>query len=144
MAFARVTADRNVIGTAFANLTDLSFPVEANTSYYFRFVIHYTTNLTTTGARFAVNGPASPTGLRVGGLLPTGTAAMNAGSQTAYDTAIFAATTGPGSTPVMGIIEGLFRNGPNAGTFGLRFAAEVASPGQVNVLANSHAFLVGV
>ena len=142
MAVARVTADRSVIGTAFADVTDLTFSVLANTNYYFRFVVHYTTNATTTGARFAVNGPAAPTALRVGGILPTGTGAANFGSQTAYDTAIFAATTGPGATPVMGLVEGIFRNGPNAGTFALRFAAEVISPGQVTVLTNSHGILV--
>jgi hypothetical protein len=139
--FARVTANRSVTGTAFADVTDLTFPVAANTDYSFRFVVHYTTNATTTGARFAINGPASQTALRVGGLLPTGTGAMNTGSQTAYNTAIFAATTGPGATAVMGIIEGVFRNGANAGTLALRLAAEVISPGQVTVLANSHGVL---
>jgi hypothetical protein len=144
MAIARVTTNRSVTGTAFADVTDLTFPVAANAEYHFRFVVHYTTNATTTGARFAINGPASPTALRVGGILPTGATAMNAGSQAAYDTAIFAATAGTGSTARMGIIEGVFRNGANAGTLALRFAAEVASPGQVTVLANSHGILVQI
>jgi hypothetical protein len=138
---ARLTANRSVTGTAFADVTDLAFPVAANTDYHFRFVVHYTTNATGTGARFAINGPASPTALRVGGLLPNGTGAMNTGSATAYNTALFAATAGPGPTAVMGLIEGVFRNGANAGTLALRFAAELASPGQVTVLANSHGTL---
>jgi hypothetical protein len=138
----RVTADRTVTGTAFADVTDMTFSVAASTNYFFRFLVHYTTNATTTGARFAVNGPASPTAVRVGGFLPTGGTAANYGSQSAYDTAIFAATTGPGGTSVFGVIEGVLRNGSNAGTLALRAAAEVVSPGAVTVLTNSHGILV--
>ena len=142
MAIALVAATRLVVGTVFADVTDLTFPVSANTNYRFRFLVHYTTNATTTGARFAINGPAAPTALRVGGILPNGSSAVNAGSQTAYDTAIFLGTTGPGATGVLGIIEGVLRNGINAGTLALRFAAEVTSPGQVNVLADSYGELL--
>lgn len=141
MATARVTADQTVVGTTPTTVTDLTFAVAANTSYWFRFVVHYFTDATTTGARFGVTGPASPTALRVGGLLPTGTGAANYGSQTAYDTAIFNATTGPGATNVMGIIEGVFRNGSNAGNFSLRFWAEVVSPGSVTIRLNSHGIM---
>lgn len=140
MAVARKTADQTTTGTAFENVTDLTFAVAATTDYYFRFLVHYRTSATTVGALFAINGPATPTALRVGGLLPTGTAAANFASQTAYDTAIFAATAGPGATTVMGIIEGVFRNGANAGTLALRVAAETAT-GTVTTYANSHGVL---
>jgi len=143
-AVTRVTADRTVTGTAFADVTDLTFAVSASTNYYFRFVVHYTTNATTTGARFGINGPASQTAVRIGGLLPTGTANSNFGSQNAYNTAIFAATTGPGATAVTGIIEGVFRNGTNSGTLALRFAAEVVSPGSVTVLTDSFGVLATI
>ena len=141
MAVARKTADQTVVGVAFSDVTDLTFSVAANTDYYFRFIVHYRTNATTTGARFAINGPATPTALRVGGHLPTSTTAANFGSQTAYDTAIFAATAGPGATTVMCIIEGVFRNGANAGTLALRMAAELASPGSITAYTDSHGIL---
>ncbi len=133
---ARASADVVVTNSSFVNATNLSFAVAATTNYRFRFVVHYTTAATTTGIRFGINGPAAQTALRVGGILPTGTGAMNAGSQTAYDTAIFAATTGPGGTAVCGVIEGVFRNGNNSGTLALRVASETGSA--VTILTDSH------
>lgn len=134
-----VRAAANIVNTnvTFVNATGLTFTVSALTNYRFKFVVHYTTAATTTGARFAINGPAAQTALRVGGNLPNGTAAMNSGSVNAYDTAIFAATTGPGSTAVMGTIEGVFRNGVNGGTLALRVASEIGASA-VTVLAESH------
>lgn len=128
-----VRAAANIVNT---NVTFVN-AVSALTNYRFKFVVHYTTAATTTGARFAINGPAAQTALRVGGNLPNGTAAMNSGSVNAYDTAIFAATTGPGSTAVMGTIEGVFRNGVNGGTLALRVASEIGASA-VTVLAESH------
>ncbi len=141
MIIKRVTTTRSVIGTAFADVTDMVFPVGANGTYVCRFVPHITTNATTTGARFSLNGPASPTGLRYGGGIPSAVGTAAFGSQTAYDTAIFATTAGTGATGRMAWIEGLIRNGANDGSLALRFASEVVSPGQVNVLEGSSGYL---
>ena len=135
-----VRATANIVNntTGFVDATNLTFSVAALTNYRFRFVVHYTSAATSTGARFGINWPAANTALRVGGVLPTGqTTAVNSGTQSAYDTAIYASTIGPGATGVMGTIEGVFRNGINAGTPPLRVASEVGTSA-VTILADSH------
>jgi len=122
--------------TSFADVTGLTFSLASNTNYYFRFVLHHSSSATTIGIRFAVNGPTSPTELRVGGIVPISTVGANFGSQTAYDTAIFAATTGT-TVAVMSIVEGIIRNGTTAGTLACRVASEVAASGAVVVLSGS-------
>ncbi len=136
MATARVTGNVTSNVTTWADVTGLSFALDANTNYYFRFVLHHSSAATTTGIRFGVSGPASPTALRVGGMVPISTVAANFGSQTAYDTAIFASTTGT-TVAVMTIIEGLIRNAGNTGNLACRVASEVGAA-TVTVLANSH------
>lgn len=53
----RTTGDQIINGTAFQNITGLTFPVVANTDYAFDFYITFRSTLAT-GFRFAVNGPA--------------------------------------------------------------------------------------
>lgn len=137
---ARVTADVTNSTTTFADVTGLTFSVSANSDYAFRFVLHHTVSATTIGIRFAVNGPAANS-LRVGGVIPLSTVGANFGSQTAYDTAIFASTTGT-TTAVMTIVEGVVRVGGAGGTLACRFASEVAVAGAAVVLTNSHGVLI--
>jgi hypothetical protein len=139
VTLARATGDVTTSATTFSDVTGLTFALAINTDYYFRFIVHHSSAATTTGIRFAVNGPASPTALRVGGVIPISTVAANFGSQTAYDTAIFASTTGT-TVAVMSVIEGIIRNAGNTGTLALRVAAEVAAT--VTVLTNSHGVLI--
>lgn len=137
MATGRVTANVTTNVTTFADITGLSFPLLANTDYYFRFVLHHVSAASTTGIRFGVTGPTSPTALRVGGIIPISTAAANFGSVTAYDTAIFASTTGA-TVAMMSIIEGVIRNAGNASpNLVARVASEVGAA-TVTVLAQSH------
>lgn len=42
-----------------ADIPELSFPVEANKTYYFQFIIPYTAAATTTGSRWSINGPTT-------------------------------------------------------------------------------------
>lgn len=140
MALVRTTGGVTNATTSFADVTGLTFSLSASTNYYFRFVLHHSSSATTIGIRFGVNGPTSPTSLRVGGIIPISTVAANFGSQTAYDTAIFASTTGT-TVAVMSIVEGVIQNGTNTGTLACRFASEVAASGAVVVLTNSSGYL---
>lgn len=133
MDVARVTASITTSVSTFADVTGLTFSLATNTNYYFRFVLFHSSSATTIGIRFAVNGPASPTELRVGGIIPISTVGANFGSQTAYDTAIFASTTGTTVT-VMSIVEGIIRNGSNAGTLACRWASEVNATANANTI----------
>lgn len=50
--------NNNATANTIADVTGLSFPVVANTRYWFEFFIRYTAAATATGSRWAVNGPA--------------------------------------------------------------------------------------
>lgn len=124
-----ITSDiTNANGTAntIADITGLSFPVEAGETYHFRFVIPYTAAATSTGARFSINGPASPTYLAYESRYPltSSTNTLNFGL-TAYDKPS-GANANSLTTGNLAIIEGVIT--PSAdGNVIARFASEVSS-----------------
>jgi len=118
--------NNNASANTIADITGLSFSVASGVAYRFRFHINYTSAATTTGARFSVTGPATPTYLnyRSTYTLTAATETVNSGLN-AYDlpaasnaTAIVAANTA--------IIEGYITPSA-AGTLIARFASEVSS-----------------
>lgn len=135
-----VASDVTNATTSFADITGLTYPVKSGKRYAFEAHLVHQTNATTTGSRFGVNGPATPTLLaasQISGETP-GIAASNIaiGVATAYDTALSASTTGPGATNTLAIVSGLIQ--PSAdGTFALRCASEVAVAGGLVIKAGS-------
>jgi len=123
--------NNNAVACTIADVTGLSFPVTAGVTYRFHAHILYTAAAITTGSRWAVNGPASPTQLAytvatpiaTGSPSPTLNAAFAAGSTydiTGCSTA--SATTTGNIAQLDGIIQ------PSAsGTMTVRLASEVAS-----------------
>jgi hypothetical protein len=128
--FVPKAADQSSTSTALADVTDLAFAMAANTTYAFEFFIVYQTAAVTTGIALAVNGPASPTAFNIFSEIMTGRAA---GTDQVESSHIFAyntphTTTGTAETGgQLARLRGVIRNGPNAGTFTLRFATEVAA-----------------
>jgi len=55
--------NNNATANTMQDVTGLSFAVTAGSRYYFRFYINYSTALTTTGSRWSISGPASPTSI---------------------------------------------------------------------------------
>jgi hypothetical protein len=55
--------NNNATANTIADVTGLSFPVVAGELYWFRFDIVYDAAATTTGSRWSINGPGSPTRL---------------------------------------------------------------------------------
>lgn len=55
--------NNNAVANTIQDVTGLSFPVTANQMYWFEFNIFYTAAAATTGSRWSINGPASPTKL---------------------------------------------------------------------------------
>jgi hypothetical protein len=53
--------NNNGTANTIQDVTGLSFPVNGAETYWFEFVIPYTSAATTTGSRWAINGPGSPT-----------------------------------------------------------------------------------
>jgi hypothetical protein len=111
--FVSISGDVTSTSTSFTDITGLSFPVVANKNYWFRFVVPYTVNATTTGIRLSINGPSSPTYLVYYVELPNGTNVLGIRlGLTTYD----ATPTTANSTTTnsnLGIIEGVITPSSN-------------------------------
>jgi hypothetical protein len=137
--FVRVTGDVTNATTSFADITGLTVPIKGGKNYVFEAFLQFSTDATTTGAQFGVNGPTL-TALRAAALQGVGAsvtaAAMSNGSITAYDTAIIAQTTGPGTTVIGGYLSGQIICSAD-GTFTMRSKSEVAVAGGLVIKAGS-------
>ena len=129
--------------TAIADVTGLSFAVVAGQVCWFRFVIWYTSAATTTGSRWAVNGPGSPTAFAMKGNTPlivtaNSTDATSENYVTAYDTPTTANTGSPNNSTngQVATMEGYITPSSD-GTLIARFASEVAASAIV-AKAGSH------
>lgn len=136
-----LASDVSSTSTAFAD-TALSLALAANTTYTLRCVLVHTSAATTTAPQVALNGPASPTGLRY--VVETGTSATatHRASQTAYDTVTNPATGG-GAVALPIRVDGYIQNGANAGNLVVRLRSEV-NASTVTLLARSFCELMTV
>lgn len=139
---ARVTTIQNSTTSALANVTELTFPVEANKDYYFEFEIIYQSTATNTGINFSINGPATPTSIVFQRTIPTSATANNFQQLRAYDAGTTTSTTEAANSDVMANVKGFLRNGANAGTLALRFASESTTsvsvrPGSIGTLTQT-------
>jgi hypothetical protein len=116
--------NNNATANTIADVTGMSFAVNANETYWFYFLIAYTAAATTTGSRWSINGPGSPTALRYRSeySLTTTTRTLN-DSLSAYD--LRAASNASSATAAnIACIEGFIT--PSAGgTVVARFASEI-------------------
>lgn len=120
-AVAVQQADQNVLNsTTLVNSTDLSLPIAANKTYYFRAVLMINNPGTTAGVKLALTGPASPTAVMLNGLLENSTSGLLHQSVNGFATIIAGgiATTGI----KYAILEGTVVNGVNAGSLAIQFA----------------------
>lgn len=135
--------NNNAVANTIADVTGLSFAVVAGETYWFCFTIFYTAAATTTGSRWAINGPAF-TFLAVRSSTPLVATAQStdATSEThaaAYDVPATANASSPTATAAqaqLATIEGVIRPSAN-GTVIARFASEVASSA-ITAKAGSH------
>lgn len=128
MAFlsADVT-NANATANTMQDVTGLSFPVVAGKRYWFRIRIDYTAAATTTGSRWSINGPASPTRLHYRSMYSlTTTTFTNNWHVTSYDFPAASNATSATTTANLVEIDGWITPSAN-GTVVVRFASEVAS-----------------
>lgn len=130
MNLVALTADvANASATAntMQDVTGLSFAVTAGQSYWFRASIQYTAAATTTGSRWSISGPASPTFLsyRSEYALTTTTNTVNEGLS-AYDSPAASNATSAATGANTAIVEGVIRPSSNGNVI-VRCASEVAS-----------------
>lgn len=107
------------------DVTGLSFPVTGGQTYWFEFVIPYTSAATTTGSRWSINGPASPTILAYRSEYTLAATTTTVNSATAYDTPAASNATSL-ATGNVATIWGVIKPSGN-GVVIARFASEIAN-----------------
>lgn len=119
--------NNNAVANTIADVTGLSFAVTAGNTYWFRFIVRYTAAATTTGSRWSISGPGSPTFLTYKSecSLTTTSLTLN-GGLTAYDLPAASNATSAATAGNIAIIEGFIQPSAN-GTVIARFASEVAN-----------------
>lgn len=117
--------NNNAVANTIADVTGLSFAVTAGNKYFFEFIIPYTAAATTTGSRWTINGPATPTLLAYRSWYPLTATTETNNAATAYD--IPAASNASSLTAGnVAVIKGIIQPSAN-GTVIARFASEVSS-----------------
>lgn len=121
------TADQSSGTTAITDITDLSWSVQANKNYRYKCTIFFAAGATTNGWLVTATAPASPA-LFVGQTYGPISATTLGGSQwSANDGGTVTPTSGT-TAAANGIkVEGILRNGANAGTVQMRWANELAN-----------------
>lgn len=126
--------NNNGTANTIADVTGLSFAVTSGNTYWFRFVIWYTSAATTTGSLWTINGPStSLIGFRQSwGLSAAGTAGtdvmteINTGAYNIPTSSNASSPTATSGQANIAIIEGLISASGN-GSVIARFASEVSS-----------------
>jgi hypothetical protein len=112
----------------------LQFPVDANGIYAVDMAVHF--SFGAQGVKFALNGPASPVHVNFNGSGPVRTTFTTETPDINYMTPFGYATLGTEKllawsaglpTTASVVMNGVFENGPNAGTFAFRWAQIAAS-----------------
>ncbi|HEX7484391.1 MAG TPA: hypothetical protein VF281_04560 [Candidatus Saccharimonadales bacterium] len=116
--------NNNATANTIANVTGLSFPVVAGTTYRFKALINYTSAATSTGSRWSINGPATTT------LSYTSKYTLSATTETTNFASAYnvpaASNAGSLTTGNVARIKGVITPSAN-GTVTVRFASGVAS-----------------
>lgn len=125
VVLASDVVNNNGTANTIADVTGLSFSVTAGETYHFEFFIPYTAAATTTGSRWSISGPGSPTLLNYTSQYTLTATSMTTNYATAYD--IPAASNASSlTTGNVAWIAGFIKPSAN-GTVIARFASEVAS-----------------
>jgi hypothetical protein len=121
---ASPVTNNNASANTIADVTGLSFAVTSGHLYYFRFIIPYTSAATTTGSRWSISGPSSPTQLNYTSRWTNGATAEVFNYATAYDIPASASTTSLTAGNVA-VVEGIIKPS-GSGNVIARFASEVS------------------
>lgn len=146
-SMVKLTAPQVAAVTAFANITGFTRALVVGEYCYWKALLVYRANATTTGIRLGVNGPAAPAVLAYRVSSSRANAAASAAgavdneatfvAQT-YDAPAADSGVAAANTDYIATIEGVIQNGPNAGTLAMRFASEVAVANGITLRPGSH------
>lgn len=127
VVLAADVTNNNATANTIANVTGLSFPVLQGETYYFRFIIQYTSAATATGSRWSVSGPGSPTALRYGSMYSlTATSRTFNDGLAAYDLPAASNATSASTGANVAEVEGYITASANGNVIA-RFASEVSN-----------------
>jgi hypothetical protein len=126
--------NNNASANTIADVTGLSFAVVSGSIYWFKFLILYSSAATTTGSRWSISGPGSPTLLRYFSQYTLTATTQTVNYLAAYDAPAASNATSL-TTGNLALIEGMIQPSGN-GTVIARFASEV-SGSAVTALAGS-------
>lgn len=115
----------SALANTIADVTGLSWPVIANTTYKFECTIWYTAAATGTGSRWAINGPATTALMYQSEYSLTTTTSTRNAMVAAYDSPAASNATSATTGSNMATLNGIIRPSAN-GTVTVRFASEVA------------------
>jgi hypothetical protein len=125
VVLASDVVNNNAVANTIADITGLSFPVVSGQTFWFEFFINYTAAATTTGARFAVNGPTASMLSYTSQYALTATS-VTVNSAVAYDIPAASNATSANTTGNIAWLAGFIT--PSAdGNVIARFASEVLS-----------------
>lgn len=114
--------NNNVTANTIADVTGLSFSVTSGKNYHFKFIIPYTSAVTTTGSRWSINGPAITSLSYVSAYI------ANASTQTNFAASAYDLPAASNANSLLAgnvaIIEGII-NCSASGTVIARFASEI-------------------
>lgn len=135
--YAEITTDWSTTdNTSLQDITGLAAAMAANTDYEVKAYLIYTTTATTTGLSLGVSGPASPDMVNLHGFIYRAfNVTPNSGNAQAYGQLVV--NTNGSATNAGAIIEGVIRNGANAGNLQLQGRVETAVAGTLTIKANS-------
>lgn len=117
--------NNNATANTIADVTGLSFAVTSGKKYYFKFIIQYTAAATTTGSRWAINGPGGTMRYKSEYSLTTTSNTVNEGV-TAHDTPAASSASSAATAGNTAIIQG-FYEASASGNVIARFASEISS-----------------
>lgn len=139
----RKTSDQAFNAITFGSDSVLKVPMLADTTYAVRFWVLYSVPVITTGAMFGVNGPLLPAKIRLLArqmATAPGTPSSDMFLEqllTAYETNIARTAEIAANTELLYRLDGIVRNGPNAGDLVLRAKTEILNSA-VTVKADSY------
>jgi hypothetical protein len=129
----RTTSHQTVNGTAFRDITGLTFPVSAGADFAFKFYIVFQSLTTTTGFRFAINGPAGATCdyfmtyQTIANSTTAGVATWLQGHWVVFDTMTATTAAIAANVDLVCMIEGRICVNGTPGTLAARVASELAN-----------------
>lgn len=132
-----LTANQTTSSTALINIPGLTFAIGSSKIVSFHAHLLWSTNATTTGGNFAINGPAGAVNTMFVRKVWTSATAHTSAIAASYDSGVLL-TAGPGTSQWPVEIYGTVENGSTAGTLALRFRSELASPGTITIARGSY------